>query len=86
MRTWKKKWYAFKGEKEVAKVLIGSMVVMMGVRKHGMYAFDGAIIYGSAFIAKSTVYFKTELWHKRLGHVSEKWVCGEGQAMLVKKW
>jgi len=66
-----KKGYVFKGEKGLVKVLRGSMVVIKGVRKNDMYALDGVVIVGSTSTIESTVYYKTELWHKRLSHVSE---------------
>jgi len=52
-------------------MLRGTMVVMKGVRKNGLYALEGIVISGSISTEK-TVYSKIKLWHERLGHVSKK--------------
>jgi len=67
-----KKGYVFKGEKGILNVVKDSMVVMRGIMENGLYSVDGEVVIGSAATATGRVLSKTELWHMRLGHVSEK--------------
>ena len=62
----------FKGEKGILNVVKDSMVVMRGIMENGLYSVDGEVVIGSAATATERVLSKTELWHMRLGHVSEK--------------
>jgi len=67
-----KKGYVFKWERGMLKVFRGFMVVMKGVRKNKLYALEGVVICGLAFIAEKIIYSKKKLWHKQVGHVSKK--------------
>ena len=67
-----KQGYLFKGENGVLKVLKGSMIFMKGMQKNGMYSLIGALVMGSAATVSVIRLSKTELWHRRLGHVSER--------------
>jgi len=48
------------------------MIVMRGIIENGLYSVDGEVVIGFAVTATGRVLSKIELWHMRLGHVSEK--------------
>ena len=50
----------------------GCLVVMKGCIENGLYVLQGSIVIGLASIVKYGVDNKMLLWHKRLGHVSER--------------
>jgi len=54
------------------EVMRGSMVVMKDVRKNVRYALEDVIVFDSVSISKKTILSKIRIWHRRLGHVSEK--------------
>ena len=62
----------FKGKKGMLNVVKDSMVVMRGIMENGLYSVDGEVVIGFATTATGRFLSKTELWHMRLGHVSEK--------------
>jgi len=68
----KKKGYVFKGERGVLKVLRGSMVLMKGVKKNDLYALEDIASSNSTFTIQHIILSKSEIRHKRLGHVSKK--------------
>lgn len=47
-------------------------VAMKGVKKNGLYVLLGKIVCGSTNAYSDTLIDRTEVWHKRLGHISEK--------------
>ncbi|KAL3640704.1 hypothetical protein CASFOL_015672 [Castilleja foliolosa] len=51
------------------KILKGSMIILRGIKKNGIYILEGNAIVGSMNVAKTDV---TKLWHLRLGHISEE--------------
>ena len=59
-------------ENGVMKNLNGSLVIAKGYKKNGLFFLDGYVVFGQASVASKTEYDKAVLWHKRLGHVSEK--------------
>ena len=48
------------------------MTIMKGERIIGLYSLLGKTIIGTAGTISSNETDKESLWHKRLGHVSEK--------------
>jgi len=54
-----KKGYIFKGEKGMMKVLRECIMVMKCVRKNGLYALKGVVIFGSASTTETIDYTKT---------------------------
>ena len=62
--------YVIKLESGSLKVLKGSLVVMKGVKRNGIYSLIGSTVVGS--ISAVTTINNIMLWHKRLGHVSER--------------
>lgn len=48
------------------------MVVIRGIKKKGLYSLDGDVVIGTTTSAFEKLSQKTEIWHKRLGHVSER--------------
>ena len=53
------------------KVTKGSMVLMKGLLVQGLYVLQGTITLGDVAFTKSKT-DQTELWHKRMGHMSMK--------------
>ncbi|XP_040372400.1 uncharacterized protein LOC112194950 [Rosa chinensis] len=70
--TLDKAGYRYRSEEERLKVLKGSLVVMKGdIQPNNLYKLQGTTIIGG--VAMSTeVKDKTELWHHRLGHMSQR--------------
>ena len=68
----KKKGYLFRGKNGTLEVIKDSRIIMRVVRKHGLYSLEGKVV--AALVASVSVrdMSRTELWHRRLGHVSEK--------------
>ena len=50
----------------------GSKEVLRGVKKQGLYTLEVEVVSGLADVASTKPVSKTGLWHKRLGHVSER--------------
>jgi len=48
------------------------MIFMKGVQKNGMYSLIGEVVMGSAATTSIKRFSKTELWHRRLRHVSRR--------------
>ncbi|XP_047320437.1 uncharacterized protein LOC124924441 [Impatiens glandulifera] len=62
-----------RGEKDVLRVTKGSLMVMRGVREKSIYIFQGNNLVGDMMaVAEPRDVSPTSLWHKRLGHVSER--------------
>ena len=59
----------YKFENGVLRVMKGSIVMLKGVLKQGLYILQGEAIIGDA-AATSVSQDQTLLWHKRLGHIS----------------
>ena len=64
--------YMIKVEMGTIKVLKGSLLVMKGLRKNGIYLLLGSTIIGSVSAMAGSSLNNTMLWHKRLGHVSQR--------------
>ena len=78
-----KKGYTFKGENGILKVIKGSMVVIRGCKKNGLYSVEGSVVTSSVASVSNKVQSKSELWHKRLGHVSERGLIELGKQGLL---
>lgn len=63
--------FNIKVENGIMKVQKGSLTVMKGSRRDGLYILEGETIAGTSD-ATSAKEDKTRLWHLRLGHVSER--------------
>ena len=48
------------------------MIFMKGMQKNGLYSLIGEVVMGPVAIVSVKRLSKIELWHKRLGHVSER--------------
>ena len=64
-------------ENGVLKVTKGAMVIMKGLRQGSLYILQGTTVTGVAAVGTAD---DTQLWHMRLGHMSEK-----GMTILGKK-
>jgi len=66
-----RKGYLFRGENGTLEVMKDSRIVMRGVRKHGLYSLKGEVVVGLVASVSVRDMSRIELWHRRLGHVSE---------------
>ena len=71
--------YTCKVEKGIKKIYRGSMVVIKGKKEDGLYHLIGETVTGLTTVAIVPKNEKANLWHKRLGHISDK-----GLQILVK--
>lgn len=78
-----KKGYLFKGENSELLVVKGSVVVIRGIKKKGLYSLDGDVVIGTTTSAFEKLSQKTEIWHKRLGHMSERGLIELGKQNLL---
>lgn len=78
-----KKGYVFKGEKGMLEVAKGSMVVMRGIKKNGIYSLESDIVIGSTSVVSKKLVSKIEPWHMRLGHLSERGLIDLGKQNLL---
>ena len=63
--------YAIKMDAGLVKVMKGSLLVMKGVKKNGIYSLLGNTVIGSSSLVAGSSMNNTMLWHRRPGHVSE---------------
>lgn len=63
--------YVIKSENGMLKVSIGSLVIMKAIRKQSLYILQGRTIVGGTAIVQNMLN-KTNVWHLRLGHSSER--------------
>ncbi|KAL5549287.1 hypothetical protein UlMin_004518 [Ulmus minor] len=59
-------------EDGMIKISRGPLVIMKGLKQNGLYVLQGSTITEEATVAIPNIQDKTDLWHKRLGHMSEK--------------
>ena len=64
--------YVIKVEVGTIKVLKGSLMVMKGIKKSGIYSLLGSTVFGFVSLVIGSSLNNTMLWHKRLGHMSER--------------
>ena len=62
--------FSYKAHGGVLKVTKGSLVVMKGEKKNGLYVLNGSTVAGTTAMTSQKPK-KTSIWHKRLGHISE---------------
>ena len=64
--------YTFKSGNKILKIMKGSLIVMKGPKRNGLYYLEGRteIPFDSSLLAVSKD--KTELWHNRMGHIGFK--------------
>ncbi|KAK1603597.1 hypothetical protein QYE76_016371 [Lolium multiflorum] len=73
--------YKYKGGNKLLKVSSGSLIIMIGdMNSAKLYVLRGSTLPGIAAAVSSDESSKTNLWHKRLGHMSEL-----GMAELTKR-
>ncbi|KAH9782310.1 hypothetical protein KPL71_008845 [Citrus sinensis] len=59
-----------KVEQGIMSVVKGSLVLLKGIRKNGLYVLEGTTVTGMVSVSSSSSVDKTRLWHLRLGHMS----------------
>ncbi len=81
-----KQGYSFSGEGGQVKVSRGALVVMKGRLQHGVYILIGNSVMGTVAVSSSLEKNndQTELWHRRLGHMSEKGLAVLGKQGLLE--
>lgn len=62
---------SIKLESGTLKVMRGSMILMKGDMKNGLYVLQGTAVIGDVGVSNQNL-DKTMLWHLRLGHMSER--------------
>ncbi|KAF5444878.1 hypothetical protein F2P56_033970, partial [Juglans regia] len=62
----------FKSKSGTLRVAKGSLIVMKGIIKMGLYTLVGKIVIGEASPVQNRKEDKVRLWHLRLGHISQK--------------
>ena len=72
--------YSIKMECGSLKILKGSLVMLKGVKKNGIYSLLGSTVVGNVSTASGLDWKVAMLFNKRLGHMSER-----GLTELVKQ-
>lgn len=72
--------YKYTGQGGVIKVSKGILVVMKGIRVGNLYKLLGSTVVDGAQMVIEHDEFPVRLWHRRLGHMSEK-----GMEILMKR-
>ena len=67
-----KSGYTFKLEPNFLRVARGSLTVMKGTIKNGLYTLIGQTVIGKVSTMLKEDVRTTKLWHQRLGHISHK--------------
>jgi hypothetical protein len=81
LSTLDSKGYKYRGGNKVLKVPKGSLIHMIGdINSAKLYVLRGSTLLGIAAAVTSDELSKTNLWHARLGHMSE-----HGMAELIKR-
>lgn len=64
--------YTFKSGNKILKIMRGSLIVMKGPKRNGLYYLEGRteIPFDSSLLTVSKD--KTEIWHERMGHIGFK--------------
>ena len=62
--------YVIKAEAGTFKISKGSLIVMKGVKKNGIYSLLGSTVVGLVSHVSSSLKNDSMLWNKRLGHIS----------------
>ena len=74
-----------KVEHGTMKVANGSLIVMKGTRKNGLYTLKGKTVTGEASTSQDKDSERTWLWHRRLGHIGDKGLQELGKQGLLGK-
>lgn len=77
--------YLVKIENRVIKVCKGSLIVMRGRKSNGVYPLEGNNVMNKKAYVSSKPINETEIWHKRLGHVSERGLQEQSKHGLLGK-
>jgi len=64
--------YCTRIEHGVCKISHGALITVKESKMNGLYILDGSIVIGNASMAGVVPHNNSELWHLRLGHVSER--------------
>ena len=56
----------------VMMVSKGSMTIMKGIRSNGLHTLQASTVIGVAAVLTYPKLSKAQLWHRRLGHVSQR--------------
>ena len=64
--------YTYKASGGAIRVMKGCLVIMKGCLENGLYVLQGSTVIGSGSTVQDNADKNFLLWHKRLGHVSER--------------
>lgn len=62
----------FAAKDDFMKVAKGLLVVMNVVRRNGIYTLFGKTVIRDSTVVSNSEENKAKLWHKKLGHISER--------------
>jgi len=54
------------------KILKSFVMIAKGIKMNGLYILDGSTVIAQVVVGIQNQHDKTNLWHMRFGHVSEK--------------
>lgn len=75
--------YSFKAQNGLLSVITGSLMIMKDTRSNGLYVLSGVTFAGTVANMKHHQSY-TELWHRRLGHISDKGLQKLNKQGLIK--
>ena len=76
--------YTTQIEHGMMKIFKDSVMIAKGIKMNGLYILDGSTIIAQVVVASQNQHDKTNLWHMRLGRVSEKGLLVVLRIMLSK--
>lgn len=64
--------YTCKSDNKILKIMKGSLVVMKGPKRNGLYYLEGETVISPDSDALTVNENKSSLWHNRMGHIGNK--------------
>ena len=78
--------YSYKAQGGFLKIFKGILMALKGRLENGLYVLEGSTVLGESDTVQSTSE-ETELWHMRLGHMSQRGIqelCKQGLISIKK--
>jgi len=72
-------------EHGVCKISHGALITVKRYKMIGLYILDDSMVIGNASMTSVTPHNNSELWHLRLGHVSERGLVELAKQVLLGK-
>ena len=64
--------YEYRSGKGTMRITKGSLLVMKGIKRHGLYFLSGETVPPAQAANVSKIIADSRLWHARMGHISEQ--------------